>query len=199
MLKLNRIRKNSGIARGFTIVELLIVIIVIAILASITIVAYSGAQDRAKNTTIIDTASSIVKMIQVYAATNTAYPSTVTTGVCVTTGSGCTWSTAYSGNTTFDTNLTTVGNVPRSVPTVVANDLKGIYYFYNATRTMDGKVQPAYLVYHLKGANQPCGVPGVSSTTTMTTTTSTTGYTYNDTWNGVAITDCYVSIPGPTS
>jgi prepilin-type N-terminal cleavage/methylation domain-containing protein len=32
--------------RGFTIVELLIVIVVIAILASITIVAYSGVRDR---------------------------------------------------------------------------------------------------------------------------------------------------------
>lgn len=34
--------------KGFTIVELLIVIVVIAILAAITIVAYNGIQDRAK-------------------------------------------------------------------------------------------------------------------------------------------------------
>lgn len=34
--------------RGFTIVELLIVIVVIAILATITIVAYNGIQNRAK-------------------------------------------------------------------------------------------------------------------------------------------------------
>lgn len=34
--------------RGFTIVELLIVIVVIAILAAITIVAYNGIQARAK-------------------------------------------------------------------------------------------------------------------------------------------------------
>jgi len=33
---------------GFTIVELLIVIVVIAILAAVSIVAYNGAQDRAK-------------------------------------------------------------------------------------------------------------------------------------------------------
>ena len=38
--------------RGFTIVELLIVIVVIGILAAITVVAYNGVQDRAKATKI---------------------------------------------------------------------------------------------------------------------------------------------------
>lgn len=37
--------------KGFTIVELLIVIVIIAILATITVVAYNGIQDRAKNST----------------------------------------------------------------------------------------------------------------------------------------------------
>lgn len=39
---------------GFTIVELLIVIVVIGILAAITIVAYNGVQNRAKATAIAD-------------------------------------------------------------------------------------------------------------------------------------------------
>lgn len=37
---------------GFTIVELLIVIVVIAILAAITIVAYTGIQNRAAGTVL---------------------------------------------------------------------------------------------------------------------------------------------------
>lgn len=39
--------------RGFTIVELLIVIVIIGILASITIVGYAGIQQRAQNTVTI--------------------------------------------------------------------------------------------------------------------------------------------------
>ena len=40
-------------ARGFTIVELLVVIIVIAILTTISIVTYDGIRDRARVTAII--------------------------------------------------------------------------------------------------------------------------------------------------
>ena len=37
---------------GFTIVELLIVVVVIAILATITIVAYNGIQNQAKDSAL---------------------------------------------------------------------------------------------------------------------------------------------------
>ncbi|MDN5819472.1 MAG: prepilin-type N-terminal cleavage/methylation domain-containing protein, partial [bacterium] len=50
---------------GFTIVELLIVIVVIAILAAITLVSYNGIRDRAYNTAMVQAASSALKIINI--------------------------------------------------------------------------------------------------------------------------------------
>ena len=55
---------------GFTIVELLIVIVVIAILAAISIVAYSGIQARAKYTQQVAEVDRVGKAIQLWVAEN---------------------------------------------------------------------------------------------------------------------------------
>ena len=49
--------------RGFTIVELLIVVVVIAILAAITIVAYNGINDRAKASAASSAVQQAVKKV----------------------------------------------------------------------------------------------------------------------------------------
>lgn len=54
--------KHKG---GFTIVELLIVIVVIGILAAIVVVAYNGVQDRASASAMKAEIASIVKQVEV--------------------------------------------------------------------------------------------------------------------------------------
>ena len=50
-------------AYGFTIVELLIVIVIIAILAAISIVAYTGVQERSQKSKVQSDAAQIIKAI----------------------------------------------------------------------------------------------------------------------------------------
>lgn len=59
---------------GFTIVELLIVIVVIAILATISIVAYQGIQDRAEASKTVSAVQAYKKALQLYKVDKDSYP-----------------------------------------------------------------------------------------------------------------------------
>lgn len=64
-LKLNK--------QGFTIVELLIVVVVIAILAAITIVAYNGVTSKANEAAVVSTTNSLEKKFAVHLAETGSY------------------------------------------------------------------------------------------------------------------------------
>ena len=67
--------QGSNRSRGFTIVELLIVIVVIAILAAISIIAYNGIQERANNGVVEADLANIAKKIETWKiANNGVYP-----------------------------------------------------------------------------------------------------------------------------
>lgn len=64
--------------KGFTLVEVLIVISILAVLTVIVIVAYNGVQDRANETSVKADINNIAKQVEYYKTSSGRYPSTAT-------------------------------------------------------------------------------------------------------------------------
>lgn len=148
---------------GFTIVELLIVIVVIAILAAITIVAYNGIQQRARNTQVISGVNTYVKALQSYKVLNSSYPATSS---CL--GAGYPSDTCWSGtngtktvNTAFDTALATIlvskPTLATALMSIGGGDDKRAGAAYDASATQ--------IIYYLGGAGQNCQLSGATAAT----------------------------------
>ena len=96
---LNNIKNNQK-KSGFTIVELLVVIVVIGILAAITIVSYTGITAKANTAKAQSNAQSAQQVIEVYAADNSgAYPATLAA------------ISGYSGTTKMPADITVSGGL----------------------------------------------------------------------------------------
>lgn len=67
-------KRRVGNQAGFTIVELLIVIVVIGILAAITIVAFTGVQQRGRDNVRMQDVASIRKALELHKAEHGQYP-----------------------------------------------------------------------------------------------------------------------------
>ncbi len=86
---------------GFTIVELLIVIVVIGVLAAITIVAFNGLQSRARTSDVLSSLGQAKKKLELYKIDNGSYP---LTGNLVASGvadGSVTYQYASSNGTTY--------------------------------------------------------------------------------------------------
>lgn len=149
--------------KGFTIVELLIVIVIIGILAALVITAYNGIQVRAENTKTITAVKEYAKGLRLYASDSGTYPvagwsclgahpGTTCSGVSTCNGNGQVYSTLV-----FDTAMKTVfkGTMPQPSDQKMncGGNLYGGAYYYSATGTS------VDLRYILRG-NQPCAEIG---------------------------------------
>ena len=140
---------------GFTIVELLIVIVVIGILAAITIVAYNGVQNRAKNSLRKSDIAAITKALELYYIDNGRFPA----------GSGSTtinasWSTTADASwqnlaTALAPYMAKLPADPVSTPGTAVTSSAGYNYAYyaNTSTFCNAAVGKMYiLVYRLEGA-----------------------------------------------
>lgn len=93
-------KKQTPTTSGFTIVELLIVVVVIAILAAITIVAYNGISQRATASGLQTELSSAAKSVENYKTLNGQYPTDLA-AAGVSAKAGVTVAYEYSGSTSY--------------------------------------------------------------------------------------------------
>lgn len=118
--------------RGFTIVELLIVIVVIAILAAITIVAYNGVSARAQYSKMQSDLLALNKAIQLYYVDNGFYPITPAgTGTPCSSGNWCGWNRSVNDN--FIPGL--VPAYLSVTPQFTGSDSTGVYLYRSPSGT----------------------------------------------------------------
>lgn len=143
---------------GFTIVELLIVIVIIGILAAITVVAFNGVQERARNAKTISVVKDYMKLYSSYAIDYDVYPGSG--NYCLGSGypGGLCWDNrSYTENTDANTGLL---NYAKSLPSPSTARV-----YRNAT---DGYragilfVTPYHLRYQLEGVDTQCGINGAT-------------------------------------
>lgn len=159
--------------RGFTIVELLIVIVVIGILAAITIVAFNGVQQKANNVQRIAAAKDWVSSLKAYTTVNQKYP--YNPGVyCIGESNvtdfdanpdadcGVSNNLKHDYTSIFNTNLKTIvsrlPNFPGKAVQLTSSD-KGLgMLFRSEVYDPSGENIPDVptLIYFLEGANQDC-------------------------------------------
>lgn len=170
---------------GFTIVELLVVIVVIAILAAITVVGYNGIQTRSANTKTVSAVATYIKALRLYQTQEGRYPihtnypclGTSTT-MCGASPSGACWGLGYvSGSTAFANDIKAYLGAPpelsdQRISCTATATVQGGFY----QSSTDGATAAIY--YFLKG-NVDCGGPGGVNTSRV--------FSQDATWCGIAI------------
>lgn len=164
---LSRMKSYTIQPKGFTLVELLIVIVVIGILAAITLVAYNGVQAKAQDSARNSAIAQIQKAIVAYQAEFGYYPSvSPATGTNVPSGfSGAmgssnsyTYSVDTAGKWLYQLTQTPDGSTPllSNVPVDPVNDTSHYFIYFASGPSGVSPVctQPFYILIAYGYASQ---------------------------------------------
>lgn len=159
---------------GFTLVELLIVIVIIAILAAISIVAYNGIQQRAYNTATIHSVENWVKTLVLSQNTvgqiiipdpnadggygiclgdESDYPAKPALGLEV----GECRNDTFTNQAAMD-GIQATGSI--SIPVKYSGSMRGLQYW---SIGVDSGAQNSFIFYQLLGEDQDCTITGSST------------------------------------
>lgn len=199
---------------GFTIVELLIVIVIIGILAAITVVAYNGIQERAQNTQRVTAAKEWQRVITMYVAANGKYPLSGGWHSCLGSGYETDWDTnadqdcAWSNNikhpsATVDNAFKTIATAPTFPNARLIVDSAGTVFSGGISLRAIDVLDPSgaaianypTLLYWLSGNDRDCTlrplVVSVSGGIAISDTVKNSG-------NQGPSTFCRIALPDPT-
>lgn len=209
-------RRHTSKEQGFTIVELLIVIVVIGVLASITVVAFSGVSQRGQNAARVSVAKSAYNVIKIYTTTagsDEAIRSAIPANGAVCYGKGlpdvngdgigdCVYNVALTNvtsyNATVDALLQSTGSYGVINYPVVTNAANGAKFlapmiFNLPSYTVDDRAAPLWLLYVLQGVNQDCGLRTIVYVS-GTNWTASNSNNYSSSSSTTNITQCYVDM-----
>lgn len=145
---------------GFTIVELLIVIVVIGILAAIVIVAFNGVQNRAKDTSVQSDLKNIGGLLQQHLAVNNSLPATLVATTLNDFGTARISKNAYGSHysiTAGDYNFLYCRNTSNDFAVVAASSSGKVYQY---SSTAGGLKEHGYA---LTGSATTCPRAGVDT------------------------------------
>lgn len=150
--------------RGFTIVELAVVVTVIAILASVTLISYNTAQERSKSTRITSQASAYIAALKLWStqvgrstATSCIAPSSaITGGVCPSAGA---WMANAAYDVSFNQSLASYSGIATPLLGEYGSDSPKGLMWYHGNYFSDNRA----VLYYNVGPTSKCGVPGVLS------------------------------------
>ena len=137
--------------RGFTIVELLIVIVVIAILAAISIVAYNGIQQRARDSQRDSDIQTITKALELYHIDNGKFPAgggSTAINTYWTTSADASWQGLETSLTSYLGGKPLPKDPRQNTAGAIYGGSSYDYYAFNAIANTCGAPEQGYLILY---------------------------------------------------